>query len=81
MSRDDLEAHRRFAEKTGAKFPLLSDEKGEVAKRYGGQLPILPITARKLFLIDKRGILRAIVDGMPDNATLLAEIDRLNAEG
>lgn len=58
----------------------MSDEKGQVAKAYGGNLPILPITARKLFLIDKQGIIRAIVDGMPDNAKLLAELDRLEAE-
>lgn len=75
-----MAAHQRFAENTGARFPLLSDQGGHVAKLYGGNLPILPITARKLFLIDKQGIIRAIVDGMPDNQKLLHEIDRLNAE-
>lgn len=58
----------------------MSDEGGKVAKRYGATVPILPLNARKLFLIDKQGVIRAIVDGMPDNQELLRTIDRLDTE-
>ena len=35
VSTDSLRSHTSFAEKYGLSFPLLSDEKKEVVKRYG----------------------------------------------
>jgi peroxiredoxin Q/BCP len=35
ISRDDAKSHRKFAEKYNLPFPLLSDEGGVVAQRYG----------------------------------------------
>lgn len=80
ISRDSLEAHARFALKAGAKFPLLTDPDGAVAKRYGATMPLVPLTARKLFIIDRRGIIRWIVEGMPDDAQLLSKLDELEQE-
>lgn len=80
ISRDSLEAHARFALKAGAKFPLLADRDGTVAKLYGATLPLVAVTARKLFIIDRRGIIRWIVDGMPDDAQLLSHLDELEQE-
>jgi thioredoxin-dependent peroxiredoxin len=35
VSRDDAKSHQKFAEKYSLPFPLLSDEGGAVAQRYG----------------------------------------------
>ncbi len=35
VSPDPVDSHQRFAQKFGLSFPLVSDEKKELAKRYG----------------------------------------------
>ncbi|MGD9495645.1 MAG: peroxiredoxin [Armatimonadota bacterium] len=35
VSADDIDSHRKFAEKQGVNFPLLSDQGGKVAAKYG----------------------------------------------
>lgn len=77
VSRDDLAAHTRFAQATGARFPLLSDRDGQVSKAYGAGMPLIPLSQRKLFLIDKQGLIRLVVDGMPRHEDLFRELDRL----
>lgn len=69
VSPDDLETHRRFAASLGLGFPLIVDEGGRLAAQWG--------RGRITFLIDKRGVVRHVMTGMPDNEKLLAEIGKL----
>jgi peroxiredoxin Q/BCP len=55
---DSVESHQAFAEKYNLNFPLLSDTDKKVVKAYGvwGVLGgVVPITARRSFLIDPAG--------------------------
>ncbi|HLI69581.1 MAG TPA: thioredoxin-dependent thiol peroxidase [Ktedonobacteraceae bacterium] len=66
VSADDLESHKKFAEKYGLPFPLLADTKTIVSQLYGvwkeknmyGK-KYLGVN-RETFLIDKEGIVRKI---------------------
>ena len=64
VSTDPPEKNRRFAEKHGFRFLLLSDPEGEIAEKYG----VLRITRsgaksaeRVTFIIDKDGIIRRVL--------------------
>jgi peroxiredoxin Q/BCP len=52
-----LDSHRRFAEKHGLSFPLLSDEGKRVCKQYGA-VGLLGMTKRALVLIGRDGRIR-----------------------
>jgi peroxiredoxin Q/BCP len=69
VSADPVETHKKFAKKVGATFPLLTDEDKKVRKMYG--------SGRITFVIDKQGIVRHIMKGMPDNQELLKELKGL----
>lgn len=69
VSPDDLDSHRRFAEELRLTFPLLVDEGGKLASRWG--------RGRITFLIDKEGRVRHVMQGMPENERLLEEIRSL----
>ena len=69
VSPDDVETHKRFAESLKLTFPLVSDPGGTIQSLYG--------PGRIAFFIDTRGIVRLIVEGMPDNKKVLADIERL----
>ena len=71
VSPDDVETHRRFAEKLGLGFPLVSDPGGRIAARYG--------QGRITFLIDKAGMVRHVAKGMPDNGILLDQLGKITA--
>jgi peroxiredoxin Q/BCP len=67
---DDLESHCRFAEIRNLNFPLLSDTKAEVSRRYGvyhekGRYrhTFMGIV-RTTFVIDKRGTIRKIFENI-----------------
>jgi peroxiredoxin Q/BCP len=77
ISRDSLDAHKKFRLHCALEIPLLSDNDAKVATAYGAVMPIVGLFKRKLFLIDKQGVVRQVIDGMPDNATLLAEIAKI----
>lgn len=57
ISLDDVESHRKFADKYGLPFPLLSDPAGEVAAVYGTLWKLGPIrfARRHSFIIDPQG--------------------------
>ncbi|MFQ5896005.1 MAG: thioredoxin-dependent thiol peroxidase [Nitrospinota bacterium] len=61
VSPDDVDSHRRFAEKLNLNFPLLSDSGARVATKYGvwGQKTLLGRSFmsvhRSTFIIDERG--------------------------
>jgi peroxiredoxin Q/BCP len=69
VSPDDVETHQAFAESLGLTFPLLVDPGGAIQSLYG--------PGRVSFFIDKKGLVRYIEKGMPDNQRILREIDKL----
>jgi thioredoxin-dependent peroxiredoxin len=87
ISADDMASHRKFADKYGLPFPLLSDIDTTVSQRYGvwqektmyGK-KYLGIN-RETFLIDKDGIVRKIWPRVkPDDhaSEVLAAIEALH---
>ena len=63
ISIDSEERNRKFAEETGASFPLLSDTGKQVAKAYGVLNFTRLFANRVTFVIDKAGIVRHIDEG------------------
>lgn len=57
ISQQDVESHRRFAEKYGFKFPLLADTDKTVATAYGTLGP-LGFPRRSTFIVDGEGVVR-----------------------
>lgn len=56
VSIDDADTQCRFAEDTGAHFPILADEDGKLAKGFGVRRLLLPIARRATFVIDEEGV-------------------------
>ncbi|MBZ5669964.1 MAG: redoxin domain-containing protein [Acidobacteriia bacterium] len=73
ISLDSQERNRRFAEQTGARFPLLSDTEKKVAKAYGVLSFTHLFANRVTFVIDKGGMIRHIDEGS-------AALDPANAQ-
>ncbi len=63
ISLDSQERNRKFAQETGATFPLLSDTDKEVARAYGVLSFTRLFANRVTFVIDKDGIIRHIDEG------------------
>jgi peroxiredoxin Q/BCP len=59
VSSDALEVQCRFADHYQAKFPLLADTDGAVAREFGVMFPILPRVRRVTFIIDPEGYIVA----------------------
>ncbi len=78
ISLDDMDSHEQFAAKHKLLLPLLSDREGLVARAYGTVKGDRPSAERVLFIIDKKGIIRHIHQGMPTNAELLDMVARLS---
>ena len=72
VSGDDIETHMRFAEKYNITFPLVSDKDKHIKNLYGRN--------RITYLIDKKGIIRFIQKGVPENKDFLKEIKKLSPE-
>jgi len=72
VSGDSLKTHHKFAEKFNIAFPLISDEKKQIKDRYGRN--------RITYLIDKKGIIRFIQKGVPENNDFLKQIRKLPQE-
>jgi len=58
VSVDDGESHRRFAERHGLPFSLLSDPDRAIARAYGIVRPLGLGARRVTFVIDRGGIVR-----------------------
>ena len=69
VSPDDVETHKRFAASLQLTFPLASDPGGKIRSQYG--------SGRIAFFIDTQGVVRLVVEGMPDNQKVLADIERI----
>jgi len=63
ISTDDAATLKRFKEKLGAPFPLLSDPGGKVAKQYTGVMPVVGLANRANIVVGKDGIVKEVVAG------------------
>jgi peroxiredoxin Q/BCP len=63
ISLDSQDRNRKFAEQTGASFPLLSDTGKQVAKAYGVLSFTRLFANRFTFVIDKEDVIRHIDEG------------------
>jgi peroxiredoxin Q/BCP len=60
LSLDDVESQAAFAKAQGLAFPLLSDPDGSAAAKYGVLDAKRGYTQRVTFVLDDKGVLRAI---------------------
>lgn len=67
------ERHRKYAEKLKLPFPLLSDEKREVAAAYGA-LKLGGVIWRSVVLVGRDGIVRFAARGAPGAEESLASL-------
>lgn len=79
VSHNEIEKQAKFAEKYGLTFPLLSDPKAEAARPYGTK-GFLPFFSRKAFVIDGQGVVRMVIDGMPELNKLLTFLEALTGD-
>jgi thioredoxin-dependent peroxiredoxin len=77
ISCDNVNSHEKFAGKFSLKQPLLADPDANVAKAYGTLKEGGTSANRRLFVIDKTGVIRHIHEGMPTNETLLSFVKNL----
>ena len=70
ISPDSLETHEKFSEKYGLTFPLVSDGDGAIKGIYGRE--------RITYLIDRKGIIRFIQKGVPENKDFLKKLGEIN---
>ena len=69
VSGDTLETHQQFSKEHTITFPLIDDAAGEIRQLFD--------SGRVTYLIDKEGIIRFIMNGVPDNERLLEQLDKL----
>lgn len=61
MSTDaDLKVQCEFAERVGAKYPMVIDADGAIARSYDVLWPFITVSKRVTFLLDEGQILRGI---------------------
>ncbi|MDH3975083.1 MAG: redoxin domain-containing protein [Deltaproteobacteria bacterium] len=72
VSDDDLETLEKFRDEHGITFPLIADDARKARKAYGW--------GRQTYLIDKKGIVRFMQKGVPDNELFLKELEKLDKE-
>jgi peroxiredoxin Q/BCP len=67
ISSDDIDAHKKFAQKHRLSFVLLADNKGTVRKQFGvpGSLFGL-IPGRVTYIIDKKGNIQGVFNSLLD---------------
>jgi thioredoxin-dependent peroxiredoxin len=87
VSVDDVESHKKFAEKHGLPFPLLADSTKATAKKYGvlkSFLGTMELAKRETFLIDPQGnVVKRYVDVDPKGHSqiVLKDIKELQKKG
>jgi thioredoxin-dependent peroxiredoxin len=78
ISYDDMQSHKKFAEKYELPFTLLSDMDKSISVAYGTKGLFVP--SRKTFLIDEKGILQKIYENVTvtgHGAEILADFKAL----
>jgi len=80
ISLDDVASQAAFAKKQELEYPLLSDTDGSVAAKYGVLMKGRPYARRVTFVIDSKGVIRAIdtkVDVQQHGKDLVELINKL----
>jgi peroxiredoxin Q/BCP len=82
VSEDTIDSHKEFCTKESLTFKLLSDEKHEVAPKYGSLMEMrgMQLAARNTFLIDPKGVIRKVylkVQPNPHSTDVLADLPGL----
>lgn len=54
ISRDDVATHLRFKKSNNLPFELIADVDGKVSKAYKAQIPLIGMTKRITYLLDKQ---------------------------
>ena len=88
VSMDDVNTNKHFAQSLELEFPLISNVLPWMGKAYGAYSegpPFLPDGTpnwfgRRTVIIDKRGIVRYIKDGSPDNKEILMFLLKMEKE-
>ncbi len=88
VSMDDPITNRFFAESMGLGFPIISNVLGWMAKSYGAYSEKPPFGpdgsintfGRRTVVIDKRGFVRYIKDGSPNNREILMLLLKMEKE-
>lgn len=88
VSMDDVVTNKYFAKEFWMEFPLLSNPLAWMGKAYGAYVdkpPFLPDGTpnwfgRRTVVIDKKGIVRYIKNGSPDNKEILQFLLNLEKE-
>ena len=82
ISKDSVETHLKFKAEYKLPFDLLADTKGEVAKKYKASIPIIGVTKRISYLLDKDHRIIAVYDSLFEAqehvAKMLSEIKSMN---
>ena len=68
------DSHRKYAEKMGFDFKLLSDPEREVARKYGALKANGKSIHRTVYVIDRAGRVAFAKRGMPSDEEILAAI-------
>ena len=69
VSSDDMKTLQEFVEEKGIQFPLITDAKNEIKKKYG--------SGRITYLIDEKGVIRFIQKGVPENKVFIEQLEAL----
>lgn len=64
ISRDSVATHLRFKETYRLPFELLADERGEAASLYKATIPLLPLTRRITYLLDRNHRIASVYESM-----------------
>jgi len=88
VSMDDVTTNKYFAQSLGLEFPILSNTLAWMGAPYGAysdKPPFLPDGSpirfgRRTVVIDKKGIVRYIKNGSPDNREILELLVKLEKE-
>ncbi len=66
ISRDSVETHERFKKEHQLPFELLADKSGQVAKKYKALIPVIGVTKRITYFLDKDHQIKAVFENMFD---------------
>ncbi|QKR00433.1 peroxiredoxin [Metallosphaera tengchongensis] len=81
VSVDSVETQKRFSEKYGAKFPVVSDKEKKISAAYGVLNDKGTSAQRVTFIIDEKGVIRSVLKNLKkaeDHADLaLDELKKL----
>lgn len=72
----NLDSHEKFARQHHYPFPLVVDENGEIARRYGVKRT-MGVNQRTVFVLDGEGVVRYSKEGLPSVGELMAVVQQL----